>query len=429
MRSSKKTLLSAVVLSATLGWSTATVAETWTDATGKFKLEAKFLGAQDGTVALQKEDGSKIFVPFDKLDQRSQTQARELYGKMKAAAAASPAADQPAATRRAAVSPAMNNTSAPLGKSKFGANPTAEETVEILTRAMEESDLVTLWDSLPKKYQNDINQNTQMLAKNVDPMLWNGVGDIVKKLGRVLSEKKQFILGNENVGAFLPQDPKSLEIWDAAADAIQAVGNSSLTSHGKMQRFSVEGFLQSDGRNLASSFRALSKLMEDPSGDSTAGVPKMRVVSSDAQSAVVEVTRPDGDVETRGLVKVDNRWVPDDMAKEWDEQMQKAREGLQKIGSPEGKQQMMNARMMLGMVGGPLDSLLAASSQSEFDQAFNPVFNMVSGMVGQMMPGGPGGMGPGGFGPGGIGAGGFDGGGFDAGDAVPAEFGADAFGQ
>ncbi|MFM7076034.1 MAG: SHD1 domain-containing protein [Planctomycetaceae bacterium] len=52
---------------------------TWTDKTGKFRIEAEFVGEEDGVVTLRKEDGDEIEVPLDKLssaDKRAVSEAK-----------------------------------------------------------------------------------------------------------------------------------------------------------------------------------------------------------------------------------------------------------------------------------------------------------------------------------------------------------------
>jgi len=51
---------------------------TWTDSTGKYSVEAKFVALKDGKVRLQKRDGKTISVPVDKLSERDQKQVKQL---------------------------------------------------------------------------------------------------------------------------------------------------------------------------------------------------------------------------------------------------------------------------------------------------------------------------------------------------------------
>ena len=50
---------------------------TWTDATGKFRTEAEYLGLDDGKVKLKKANGKVITVPLEKLSEADQEYVRK----------------------------------------------------------------------------------------------------------------------------------------------------------------------------------------------------------------------------------------------------------------------------------------------------------------------------------------------------------------
>lgn len=52
---------------------------TWRDKTGKFSVEAEFLGFKSGKVQLRKTDGSEIEVPLDRLAEEDQKFAKDLF--------------------------------------------------------------------------------------------------------------------------------------------------------------------------------------------------------------------------------------------------------------------------------------------------------------------------------------------------------------
>ena len=56
--------------------------ETWVDATGKFRIEASFVSVEDGVVTLEREGGSQVEVPLDKLSDASQKRVKELLDAM-----------------------------------------------------------------------------------------------------------------------------------------------------------------------------------------------------------------------------------------------------------------------------------------------------------------------------------------------------------
>ncbi len=410
MRRAKRFLLVVPLLSGLLVPSFA-LGDTWTDVSGKHTIEAKFLSVAGGKVYLEKADGTRIAVPIKQLSPESLAQAKAAYE-------ASKGASSTAVVPRDA---SMKAASAPSGKSKLGSNPTARETAEALTAAVAEFDMVTMWDAFPPKYQDDITGTIQLAAKSIDSSMWNSVTGLLKKASRLVSEKKEFFMGNAMIGQQMPPGPETDKVWDASAALLAAYVNSSITNQNTMKSFDMDNFIAKDVPKLRAAYTELQALTEDLD-DSPFGqiseVPTIEVVSESSDKAVFKVTT-NGETEEQTVVKVDNRWLPEDMVRDWDKEIQKAHESLKQLATPEGQQGMMQAQMMLGMVGGPIDQMLAANSQQEFDNVINGIMQMAMGMMGGMGgPGGPGGFGPGG--PGGFGPGGPGGG-------PPPGFGGDAF--
>ncbi|MGB7325886.1 MAG: SHD1 domain-containing protein [Rubripirellula sp.] len=56
----------------------------WTDITGKHKIEAEFIGFSDGSVKLKRADGKEIVVPLEKLSQPDQQRAKALHDALEA---------------------------------------------------------------------------------------------------------------------------------------------------------------------------------------------------------------------------------------------------------------------------------------------------------------------------------------------------------
>jgi hypothetical protein len=54
---------------------------TWTDSTGLFKIDARFVELKDGKVTLEKDDGSKKTLPLDKLSDEDQQAVKEFAAK------------------------------------------------------------------------------------------------------------------------------------------------------------------------------------------------------------------------------------------------------------------------------------------------------------------------------------------------------------
>jgi len=51
---------------------------TWSDKSGKFKIKAKFVESSGDKVVLEKEDGTQVTVPLDKLSEADQKAVAEM---------------------------------------------------------------------------------------------------------------------------------------------------------------------------------------------------------------------------------------------------------------------------------------------------------------------------------------------------------------
>lgn len=401
-------LLSGLILTSQLQ------ADTWTDKSGKHRIEAKFLSASGGNIYLEKSDGTKIAVPIDKLSPESLEQAKRLY---KAAMAAG------GGTEAAPTIPSAPTASS--GQSKLPANPTAQQTAEILTAAMAEFDMVTIWDALPSKHQGDVEEVVQLAANSIDAGTWNSVTGLLKNITKIVTDKKEFFLNNPMIAASLPKSPETNQMWDATAEMLAAYANSSIMDQNAMKKFTMMNFIKNDVPKMRASFQKVQTLTANMQEGSPFGqmseLPKFELVSETATEATFRITQA-GQTEEETFVKVDNRWVPIEMAQGWDEGIAKAKEGLASLSTPEGQQGLMQMKMGLTMVTPFVDQMLNANTQADFDNVVNSIAGMAMGMMGGLGgpggPGGPPGFGPPG-GPGGPGA--FPPGGF--GDGPPPGFG------
>ena len=106
---------------------------------------------------------------------------------------------------------------------------------------------------------------------------------------------------------------------------------------------------------------------ENPFGSLQFG--SLKTVESTDTTAVLEITFASGDVESVDFTKVENRWVPAEIAINWSTEMAAAKKQLQVITSEEiakNKPQLMG---MITMLDGILTQLNNAKTQEQFDQA------------------------------------------------------------
>jgi hypothetical protein len=361
------------------------IAETWTDVTGKHRIEAQFLSVSGGNVYLQKEDGTTIAVPINRLSPESLALAKRRYQEALSTNGSTPPPAAPAMAAPAA-----------LGQSKLGANPTARETAEALGVALAEFDMVTIWDAFPAKQQTDIEEVMRLAANSIDSATWSSVASLLKKASKLVGEKKEFFLKNSLLAGAVPDTPETHQMWDAAAELLGSYTNSSITDQDAMKNFSMSQFIAGDVPKIRSAFEKLQSLtvnLQDSPFNNVAALPTIETVSESASEAVFKITQG-GQTTEQTFVKADNRWVPVEMVKDWDQDIAEAKMALQGLSKPEAQQGMAAARAMLLMAEGQIDLMLAAQTQEQFDKVVNDIVDMVTGMMGGM---------PGGFGPGGPG--------------------------
>jgi hypothetical protein len=86
-----------------------------------------------------------------------------------------------------------------------------------------------------------------------------------------------------------------------------------------------------------------------------------------------------------GLVRVDGKWIPQQMVDTWKSQMAKAKEGFAKLNGEEFKKMKPMIILVMNTLDGSMDSLLKAGNQKEFDNILKS-FSSIGAMVSSMKP-------------------------------------------
>jgi hypothetical protein len=106
-------------------------------------------------------------------------------------------------------------------------------------------------------------------------------------------------------------------------------------------------------------------------------------VSREDDVATVRISAPGEDPEEISLTLVEGRWVPTDMAQDWDANMAEAKQEIADITEEQMVEGKMQAMMMFGMADAALDQLAVVNSTEELEQA-------LQGLMGPLMGMGPG---------------------------------------
>jgi len=240
------------------------------------------------------------------------------------------------------------------------------------------------WEALPPSYREDIESLLHTAAAKMDPEVWSASFQTLDKLGRVLSEKREFILANPMLASQREQLPKIEMALDGTAALIATFSRSSLADLEQLGQLDVEEFLATTGAELLSNLRELPAAEDTESWAASLedlAQTKVTVVSREGDRATLRIEVPDEEPREETWLRVEQRWVPEEVATSWKDEIGKIRERLENAGtalSPEQKQAVL---MQLGMVDGVLDRLLATQTAEEFNQQVSGILGLVMGAM------------------------------------------------
>lgn len=344
----------AIVLAIGLVIPTLVYGETWTDSTGKFKIDAEFVSLSGQTVTLKKPDGKTLQVPLTRLDAAGQELAKRLASGTK-----------------------------PMPQSGNSAEPDAY--LRDLLKAAEAGDSQRLWGALPPSYQQDLHDVIHSFATNMDPQLWNQVTGVLKKASRVLNEKQSFILGLPQAAAAGPVLQKTLP---PLAGLVESIVQSELTDLKQLKTIDLPKFAAGSGKKITEKAQAFQAVAEDLKALAPGGLPagagegnpfaelsrikptdiQVTLVSRSGASAVLKIEVPGKPSRESEWQLLDGKWLPKEMVDDWKPGIEKAKEWT----AGEMKQKLQEVKGQVGFFIAPvnltLDQLLAAQTQEQFNQ-------------------------------------------------------------
>ena len=269
---------------------------------------------------------------------------------------------------------------------------TPDGTITAVMNALADGNPRGPWDMLPTSYQSKINSLVNEYADVVDPVMWDKGFSVANRIANVLRDKQEFLFGNQMVAMQMANNPQAEEIKKAyprVVGLLNTILSSDITSREKLKSLDVGDYLGTTGAQLIEDVAALAAL--SPTNTFAQGLDSLREVSvkvlkSEGDTATVEIGMPGQTNKVESMKQVEGRWIPSDMAEEWEEDIKKARAALEQMKANQ-QQVGMQAQMMIGMVEGVIAQFENANTQQDFDMALQGVMGMA---MGAMQGGGPG---------------------------------------
>ncbi|WP_182866951.1 SHD1 domain-containing protein [Rhodopirellula sp. JC639] len=377
-------------------------AETWTDNTGQFQIDAEYVGVEGRSVVLRLADGSTKKVPIDRLSDASRNRAKELYEAAKQnPAAAKPAMNAtPSATPRSS-SAAKQHDFAPAVPSvppmpAFPENGSLQQTVDFVVQQVLAGHPEVIWYALPADVRREVDSAEVRTAMRpsieMQVQAQKPIEDVANKVCEILIRKKPFILNTPMLKMAPPQVMQMVQpLYDPATGLIYELVQCAFHSQMAVDQ-SVTAYVDHYGPRIGGHLHAL--VQSAPPGMIEQFTSKIVVDQIDDSSGTITVPKQDGGTTVVELVAYNGRWVPKEFVAKWKEKGGTMAEGLaeefenNQEALQASQQQMAQATGMISAMANQfLQPMLDATNQQEFDAALTQAVMTATMMQNQAAPG------------------------------------------
>ena len=265
--------------------------------------------------------------------------------------------------------------------------------MELIAKELASGNGGILWKAMPSSYQSDVNTIARLAGAKVDAEIYDKSFVLLARLADVADKQKQFILNTELGGEQPAEEVAKIEAaWPSIIGFVHSITSSSISSSEGLQSFDGQSFCETTVSDLIHLADAMSAISGEALTISAFSGLSVKALESSETSAKLEMTGPDGSVETEDFIKVENRWVPTELANEWSSEMADAKTQLEAINPDEIAQTKPQIMGVITMLEGVLTQVEAAETQEQFDQALQGAMMPIMGLM--MMQGGMGGGAP-----------------------------------
>lgn len=253
-----------------------------------------------------------------------------------------------------------------------------------------------VWEAMPASYQKELTGLVHTFAGKMDAELYDKGMTVASKAVGVLKTKKEYIiemlLENPMFAAMKVKKEALESNWDGTMSVLETVLQSEISTIAKLKTVDVGSFLGTTGVKVMAQIEKLSKASEeDPYGKEfqvkMAGA-KAELVKEEGDTATIKISTEGESPEEITLVKVEGKWLPEEMVEDWEEFLSEAKKGLEEMTPESMEQAKTQALPMLAAIETALDQLQKAESKEDFQKALGAVMASLP-IPGMRAPGGP----------------------------------------
>ena len=263
----------------------------------------------------------------------------------------------------------------------FDIPKTPDGTVIAIVEALHEKHPEILWSALPPSYRKDISEITSDFAAKTDPEVYDHAFALLMRAFEVLDDQKDIIIGSQT---FQESGADAAEVRAALSDTqafTSILKGSEIATVAGLQTIDWERFLATTGAKLMAQAEAIDTGESTNPFEELVSI-KAETIMIDGDRATLRISSKEHDPEDVEMVRIEDRWIPTDLADEWPEFVADARQGLAEMTPETMAAQKTQIMMFLGMAEGFIDQVAALQTPEEFDAAIGPMLAPFMGGVG-----------------------------------------------
>lgn len=268
------------------------------------------------------------------------------------------------------------------GKREVGPDQALQQVAQGLAKNKPE----VVWEALPETYQEDVTGMVHEFGRKMDPEIWAKACQVARKACGVLKAKKEFLWANPMLAAAAGRQTESMRAaWGPALECALTLLNSELSDVGKLKALDLRAFLAGTGAKFMQQVSTVSATVPgDPFNTKTRELADatLTVLKLEEDDATVRVQTPGGKPRNVSMIRVEGKWVIQEVVERWQDAMAKAKDALAAV-SPEAMagrkpsvlKQMAEAEKLI-------DALGAAQTPQEFNALIVPLVLKAMGAMG-----------------------------------------------
>ena len=251
------------------------------------------------------------------------------------------------------------------GKDPKGVDKTtlkANEAVEQWSKDASEGQIASLWDSLPPSYQNDVEEIVHMVGEDIDAEIYDEVMKTLTAANNLLKNKKTIVLELvEEMGAGNEEMVSSVkENYDDINAFFTTLMESDIKTADGLKSIDIAEFAAELQDDLKPLVKAASASQKEIDIDAI----KTEIISEEGDKATTKVSDGDNTIEVK-LVRVEERWIPAEMAENWEDMVSKAKAELENNVSKMKPADKIKVKTILTGIQNTIAEMEKANSKKE----------------------------------------------------------------